>query len=77
MSTTWGYLREGLLADLNLPDAQALADKIEHADVDHIQAALDRSTPPSDDLMADLLRYYLTVPPLYFVDRPTATSPAA
>lgn len=67
----WGPIRQGLLTDLDIPDAEALAAKIGYSDVAHLRAALARTTRPSDELMAALLRHYLTVPSLYFVEPAT------
>lgn len=69
---SWGLLREGLLSDLALDSAEALATKIDYHDTEHLAAALARETPPSDDLMAALLRHYLTVPSLYFAESGSA-----
>lgn len=73
---SWGLIRDGLLADLGLPTPEALAHEIGYTDVAHLTRALQRTIPPNDDLMAALLRHYLTVPSLYFVERPTDRTPA-
>lgn len=66
---TWPLLRAGLLDDLDAPTAADLAQTIGYPDVGHLDGALRRAVPPSDDLMAALLRHWLVLPALYFIDR--------
>lgn len=63
----WGNLRTGLLSDLGFTEAAELAETIHYSDTQHLAEALEGATP-RDDLMAALMRTYITTPALYFVE---------
>lgn len=68
MTSTKCYFRSGLLEDLGFETAKDFADAIGYEDLAHVQAALSGERP-SKSLLTAILRTYLTVPLLYFVER--------
>lgn len=71
---TWGPLRNDVLDKLGFDTAEELAAEIEFEDVDLVKAALG-GTSPSEAFMTALMRRYIAVPALWFVEQ--ARNPAA